>query len=105
MGKPLIEKQKPYSVGKLTRVYCQKDHPILSSIGTRAFGTGPFSSNSTININEDYTFDLAFFVRNATDDIHAVALNSYYAFVGTAYAVYSEPRMWGAQVRYRFGAQ
>jgi len=64
-----------------------------------------------LNLRADWSnvlnsnFDLAFFVRNATDDLHAVALNSYYAFVGTASAVYNEPRMWGAQVRYRFGAQ
>lgn len=49
--------------------------------------------------------DLALFVKNATDDLHAVAYPSYYAFTGTAGAVYNEPRMWGASVRYRFGAQ
>ncbi|MFA5495572.1 MAG: TonB-dependent receptor [Porticoccaceae bacterium] len=74
-------------------------------------GFGKEDGYGNLNLRADWSnvfntaFDLAFFVRNATDDIHAVALNSYYAFVGTAYAVYSEPRMWGAQVRYRFGAQ
>jgi iron complex outermembrane receptor protein len=48
--------------------------------------------------------DLALFVTNLKDDIHAQSLNSFYSVVGTANAVYSEPRMWGAEVRYRFGA-
>jgi len=74
-------------------------------------GFGKEGGYGNLNLRADWSnvfntpFDVALFVRNATDDIHAVALNSYYAFVGTASAVYSEPRMWGAQVRYRFGAQ
>ncbi len=48
--------------------------------------------------------DLALFVTNAGDSIHAQSLNSFYSVVGTANAIYSEPRMWGAEVRYRFGA-
>ncbi|KJS04325.1 MAG: hypothetical protein VR73_14675 [Gammaproteobacteria bacterium BRH_c0] len=74
-------------------------------------GFGKQDGYGNLNLRADWSnvlnsnFDLAFFVRNATDDLHAVALNSYYAFVGTASAVYNEPRMWGAQVRYRFGAQ
>ena len=74
-------------------------------------GFGKEDGYGNLNLRADWAnvfnsdFDVAFFVRNATDDLHAVALNSYYAFVGTASAVYSEPRMWGASVRYRFGAQ
>jgi iron complex outermembrane recepter protein len=48
-------------------------------------------------------FDAAVFVKNAMDDTHAVALGSFYAFIGTAFAVYNEPRMWGVELRYRFG--
>jgi iron complex outermembrane recepter protein len=48
-------------------------------------------------------FDAAVFVKNATDDVHAVTLGSFYAFTGTAFAVYNEPRMWGVELRYRFG--
>jgi iron complex outermembrane recepter protein len=53
----------------------------------------------------DSPFDVAVFVRNATDDLHAVALLSSYSSVGTAAAIYNEPRMWGASLRYRFGGK
>ncbi|MDY0069507.1 MAG: hypothetical protein RBR91_06330, partial [Porticoccaceae bacterium] len=48
-------------------------------------------------------FDIALFVKNATDDVHAVAWSGFYTVVGTAFAVYNEPRMFGAEFRYRFG--
>lgn len=51
-----------------------------------------------------YPVDLAVFVNNVMDDIHAVSQNSFYSVNGTANAVYSEPRMWGAELRYRFGS-
>lgn len=51
-----------------------------------------------------YPVDLAVFVNNVKDDIHAVSQNSFYSVNGTANAVYSEPRMWGAELRYRFGS-
>jgi len=71
------------------------------------FGKEPGYSN--LNLRLDWAnvigtpVDLALFVTNATDDVHAQSLNSFYSVVGTANAVYSEPRMWGAEIRYRFG--
>ncbi|MDB6062517.1 MAG: hypothetical protein JWM78_2620 [Verrucomicrobiaceae bacterium] len=75
-----------------------------------ADGFGKQSGWSNLNLRLDWAnvvgapVDLALFVTNATDGLHAVALNSFYPFVGTANAIYNEPRMWGAEVRYRFGS-
>lgn len=49
--------------------------------------------------------DVGLFVTNATDELHALSLNSFYSVVGTANAIYSEPRMWGIELRYRFGSE
>jgi len=76
-----------------------------------ADGFGKQGGYGNLNLRADWSnvlstpLDLSFFVRNATDDMHAMAKFSFYSFVGTAGAIYSEPRMWGIQVRYRFGAQ
>ena len=72
------------------------------------FGKQPGYSN--LNLRLDWRnvvgtpMDLALFVTNATNGIHAESLNSFYSVVGTANAIYNEPRMWGAEFRYRFGA-
>jgi iron complex outermembrane receptor protein len=76
-----------------------------------ADGFGKEDPYGNLNLRADWfgvmgsSFDFALFVRNATDELHAVAYPSFYAFVGTAGAVYNEPRMWGAQLRYRFGSE
>jgi iron complex outermembrane receptor protein len=76
-----------------------------------ADGFGKQDGYGSLNLRADWSnvfhspFDLSVFVRNATDDVHAVALFSFYSFVATGGAIYSDPRMWGAQVRYRFGAR
>jgi iron complex outermembrane recepter protein len=48
--------------------------------------------------------DAALFVRNATDDVHKVAVNSLYTSAGFISALYSEPRTYGVELRYRLGA-
>src|SRR5690606_10659621 len=76
-----------------------------------ADGFGEEPGYATVNLRLDWAhvvgtpLDLALFVTNATDDVHAQSLNSFYSVVGTANAVYNEPRMWGAEVRYRFGSE
>jgi iron complex outermembrane recepter protein len=47
--------------------------------------------------------DLGLFVRNATDEVHLLNVGSLYTALGTVLGTYSEPRMWGAELRYRFG--
>ncbi|KJS04326.1 MAG: hypothetical protein VR73_14680 [Gammaproteobacteria bacterium BRH_c0] len=74
-------------------------------------GLGRQGTYGNLNLRFDWSsvfnqpFDISFFVRNVTDDIHMVAAPSYFAYTGTIAAVYSEPRMWGATLRYRFGDQ
>lgn len=71
-------------------------------------GYGKQGGYGNLNLRFDWaniggeSVDLALFVKNATDDVHAVAMSGFY-IVGTAFAVYNEPRTWGAEIRYRFG--
>ncbi|MDB5686021.1 MAG: hypothetical protein JWR77_610, partial [Rhizorhabdus sp.] len=74
-----------------------------------ADGFGKQAAYGNLNFRLDWSglfdtrLDASIFVRNVTNNVHAVALLSSYASVGTAAAIYSEPRMWGGSLRYRFG--
>jgi hypothetical protein len=47
---------------------------------------------------------VGFFMRNVTNEIHAMSVSSFLPNgLYTVGAVYSEPRMWGVELRYRFG--
>jgi len=76
-----------------------------------ADGFGQQDGYDNLNLRLDWanvagsSFDMAVFVNNVMDEIHAASMNSFYSVNGTANAIYSEPRMWGAEVRYRFGKQ
>src|ERR1700754_4012039 len=48
-------------------------------------------------------FDLGFFMTNATDALFPVGGFGSYATQGFTSYSYNEPRMWGFQLRYRFG--
>jgi iron complex outermembrane receptor protein len=48
--------------------------------------------------------DVDIFMRNATNNIHQVSVASLWSSFGFISAIYNEPRTWGAEVRYRFGA-
>jgi hypothetical protein len=50
-----------------------------------------------------HPFDVSAFVRNITDEVHANSINSFLSIIGTMNTVYSEPRMYGVEVRWRFG--
>jgi iron complex outermembrane receptor protein len=49
-------------------------------------------------------FDLSFFMTNATDKAYGLGGFEIYRSVGTSSLVWSEPRMFGFRLRYRFGA-
>lgn len=51
-----------------------------------------------------YPFDLSFFMTNATDKAYGLGGFEIYRSVGTSSLVWSEPRMYGFRLRYRFGA-
>jgi iron complex outermembrane receptor protein len=48
--------------------------------------------------------DLAVFVRNVTNGTHLVGYGSQLASAGYAFGTYNEPRTFGVQARFRFGA-
>jgi iron complex outermembrane receptor protein len=48
--------------------------------------------------------DAGFFVTNATNNVHLVGVGSLIASLGYIQGSYSEPRMYGFEVRYRFGS-
>jgi iron complex outermembrane receptor protein len=95
---------------KLTADYYRQSSVWLDDTAL-ADNFGKQAGYGNLNLRADWSnlfntsLDVALFVRNATDDLHAVALNSSYSSVGTAAAIYSEPRMWGASLRYRFGGK
>ncbi|HLG87963.1 MAG TPA: TonB-dependent receptor [Alphaproteobacteria bacterium] len=48
-------------------------------------------------------FDLSFFMTNALDNVHRLGSFTVYTSVGTVGDIYNEPRMWGFELKYRFG--
>jgi iron complex outermembrane receptor protein len=48
--------------------------------------------------------DLGFFVNNVTNQIYKVGGNPLEHLTGTDSSIYGPPRMWGVELRYRFGA-
>ena len=51
-----------------------------------------------------YPADLAFFVNNVGDTVYKVGGNPLEHLTGTDSSIYGAPRMWGVELRYRFGA-
>jgi iron complex outermembrane receptor protein len=52
-----------------------------------------------------HPFDLSFFMTNAADKAYGLGGFEIYRSVGTSSLVWSEPRMFGFRMRYRFGAE
>jgi iron complex outermembrane receptor protein len=53
----------------------------------------------------DSSFDLSLFVNNLTDRTYKVGANALEHLTGTTASIYGAPRMWGVELRYRFGAE
>ncbi|MDB5396616.1 MAG: putative TonB-dependent receptor [Rhodospirillales bacterium] len=49
------------------------------------------------------TFDASFFVTNVTDKVYTLGITDLYNTSGTVSEVLGEPRMFGVQLKYRFG--
>jgi iron complex outermembrane receptor protein len=66
---------------------------------------------STIDLSLDWKnilgsqIDTTFFVTNLTDSVYKIGGVPVYTTVGFASFVYSEPQMYGARIKYRFGAK
>jgi iron complex outermembrane recepter protein len=71
---------------------------------------GSQGSYNLINLRFDWnnfmgtSADLGIFVNNVTDQVYKVGGNPLENLVGTDSSIYGAPRMFGAEVRYRFGA-
>jgi iron complex outermembrane recepter protein len=50
------------------------------------------------------SFDAAVFVNNLTDQTYKVGANALLHLTGTSASIYGPPRMWGVELRARFGA-
>jgi iron complex outermembrane recepter protein len=78
----------------------------LSDIEPNAFQKG----YDLVNLRIDWDsflgqpFDLSAFVNNATDKTYKVGANALEHLTGTTSSIYGAPRMWGFELRYRFGA-
>ncbi|HLS99630.1 MAG TPA: TonB-dependent receptor [Porticoccaceae bacterium] len=101
----------PAEWGEMTLMgdYYRQSSVWLNDTALQDNGLGQQDGYGNLNLRFDWSgvlgepFDIALFVKNATDDVHAVAWSGFYTVVGTAFAVYNEPRMFGAEFRYRFG--
>jgi iron complex outermembrane receptor protein len=65
---------------------------------------GDFNLRVDWNGVEGTPIDLAFFIRNVTNEIHLVGYGSQIASTGYAFGTYNEPRMFGIEARFRFGS-
>ena len=51
-----------------------------------------------------HPFDASFFLNNAFNKTYAEGADALLNLTGTSATIYAPPRMWGVQLRYRFGA-
>jgi iron complex outermembrane receptor protein len=51
------------------------------------------------------SFDASVFVNNLTDRTYKVGADALQHLTGTSSSIYAAPRMWGVELRYRFGAE
>ncbi len=67
-------------------------------------------SYDLVNVRLDWNnvygsaFDAAVFVNNATNETYKVGANALLHLTGTSASIYGPPRMWGIELRARFGA-
>jgi iron complex outermembrane receptor protein len=53
---------------------------------------------------QNTNLDLAFFMTNVTNEVHAQSINSVYGEIGIINAIFNPPRMWGFELQYRIAA-
>jgi iron complex outermembrane receptor protein len=100
------------SVGKLSALleYYRQSSDQLNDTALQDNGIGLVKGYGDLNLRLDWAsvfgepFDVGFFMRNVTNEIHAISIGSFLPNgLYTVGAVYNEPRMWGVELRYRFG--
>jgi iron complex outermembrane receptor protein len=83
----------------------------LSDIEVAEFGTAPDQKAYTLlNLRFDWDnffgkpFDVSLFMNNVTDRTYKVGDDALLHLTGTSASIYGPPRMFGIELRYRFGA-
>ena len=98
-----VEPQKKSNLRTKKNSSSKSDTDITSRIMTIIQGYG------LLNLRADWRnilrlpFDLSMFVTNATDEVYVTKNFGLYDVFGVNAVEYGEPRMIGAQIRYRFG--
>jgi iron complex outermembrane receptor protein len=83
------------------------DDSALQDSHPDGFQPGYGNLNLRLDWNSIYGIpvDASFFLNNATDNVHLVGVGSLVASLGYFQGTYSEPRMYGFELRYRFGSE
>jgi iron complex outermembrane receptor protein len=83
----------------------------LGSQETAEIGQSPVQKDyAVVNFRVDWDnflghpFDASFFLNNAFNKTYAEGADALLNLTGTSATIYAPPRMWGVQLRYRFGA-
>jgi iron complex outermembrane receptor protein len=102
------------SLGKLSTSveYYRQSSDQLNDTVLADNGIGLVKGYGDLNLRFDWAqiagqpLDVGLFVRNATNEVHAESIGSFFGVgLGIVGAVYNEPRMWGVELRYRFGRE
>ena len=87
--------------------YSRYGHQYVATDTDEAYQIMPAYDNLDVRIDWTnvlgHSFDAAFFMTNATDNVHAVGAVSVYPALGFDALVYNPPRMYGVTLKYRFG--
>ncbi len=78
----------------------------LSDLEPDAFQNGYDLLNLRLDWNNifDSPFDASFFMNNVTNQDYKVGANALEHLIGTTASIYGPPRMWGFELRWRFGS-
>ncbi len=91
-----------------TANYSFESHQYVAPAGGDIYTIIPSYDNLDIRVDWtdvfSYPVDLGFFMTNALDNTHVIAVIPIYTQLGFTSLTYNEPRMFGFSLKYRFGA-
>ena len=91
----------------LSANYSFESHQYVAPAGGDIYTIIPSYDNLDIRVDWtdvfSYPVDLGFFMTNALDSTHVIAVIPIYTQLGFTSLTYNEPRMFGFSVKYRFG--
>ena len=87
--------------------YSFEGHQYVAPAGGDIYSIIPSYDNVDVRVDWtdvlSYPVDLDFFMTNALDETHVIAVIPIYSQLGFTSLTYNEPRMFGFSVKYRFG--